>query len=145
MPNKSTQDVLVANKALHGESNNIPFLKYLLNDLNQNERGGEAYRDALDLAGIIPSPLEQFEIVSLIDLKIEDLYFSFTNPSFFMLLALSLFILLLYFVTEKGEGKLVPNAWQSSVELIYDFVLNLINEQIGDLSGNVKRKYFPMV
>ncbi|XVF70852.1 hypothetical protein PTKIN_Ptkin11bG0195500 [Pterospermum kingtungense] len=145
MPNKSAQDVLVASEALHGESNKIPFLEYLLNDLNQNGREGEAYWDALDLAGIVPSPLEQFEIVPLIDLKIEDLYFSFTNPSLFMLLTLSLFLLLLYFVTKKGGGKLVPNAWQSLVELIYDFVLNPVNEKIGGLSSNVKQKYFPCI
>ncbi|KAI4982185.1 hypothetical protein ZWY2020_022677, partial [Hordeum vulgare] len=34
---------------------------------------------------------------------------------------------------EKGGGK-SPNAWQSLVELIYDFVLNTVNEQIGGLS-----------
>ncbi|XVF65195.1 hypothetical protein PTKIN_Ptkin09bG0227700 [Pterospermum kingtungense] len=140
MPNKSAQDVLVASEALHGESNNIPFLEYPLNDLNQKRREGEAYRDALDLAGIVPSPLEQFEIVPLIDLKIGDLYFSFTNPSLFMLLTLSLFLLLLYFVTKKGGGKLVPNAWQSLVELIYDFVLNPINEQKTDTTTTVFTK-----
>ena len=145
MPNKSAQDVMVASEALHGESNHIPFLEHLLNDLNQNGIEGEAYRDALDLAGIVPSPLEQFEIVPLIDLKIGDLYFSFTNPSLFMLLTLSLFLLLVHFVTKKGGGKLVPNAWQSLVELIYDFVLNPVNEQIGGLSGNVKQKYFPCI
>ena len=145
MPNKSAQDVLVASEALHGESNKIPFLEHLLNDLNQNGIEGEAYRDALDLAGIVPSPLEQFEIVPLIDLKIGNLYFSFTNPSLFMLLTLSLFLLLVHFVTKKGGGKLVPNAWQSLVELIYDFVLNPVNEQIGGLSSNVKQKYFPCI
>uniref|UniRef100_A0A0D9YGB7 F-ATPase protein 6 n=1 Tax=Oryza glumipatula TaxID=40148 RepID=A0A0D9YGB7_9ORYZ len=45
-------------------------------------------------------------------------------------------------VTKKGGGKSVPNAWQSLVELIYDFVLNLVNEQIG---GNVKQKFFPRI
>jgi F0F1-type ATP synthase membrane subunit a len=39
-------------------------------------------------------------------------------------------------------GKSVPNAWQSLVELIYDFVLNLVNEQIG---GNVKQEFFPCI
>ena len=62
-----------------------------------------------------------------------------------MLLTLSLVLLLLYFVTKNGGGKSVPNAWQSSVELIYDFVLNLVNEQIGGLSGNVKQKFFPRI
>ncbi|CAI8594120.1 unnamed protein product [Vicia faba] len=58
-------------------------------------------------------------------MKIGDLYFSFTNPSLFMLLTLSLVLLLVHFVTKKGGGKSVPNAWQSLVELIYDFVPNL--------------------
>lgn len=90
----------------------------------------------------IPSPLEQFEIIPFLPMKIGDLYFSFTNSSLFMLLTLSLVLLLVHFVTKKGGGKLVPNAWQSLVELIYDFVLNLVNEQIG---GNVKQQFFPCI
>nr|YP_009504843.1 Atp6 [Senna occidentalis]AWW13964.1 Atp6 [Senna occidentalis] len=78
-------------------------------------------------------------------MKVGNFYFSFTNPSFFMLLTLSLVLLLIYLVTKKGGGKSVPNAWQSLVELIYDFVLNLVNEQIGGLSGNVKQKFFPCI
>ena len=93
----------------------------------------------------IPSPLEQFAILPLIPMKIGNLYFSFTNPSFFMLLTLSLVLLLVYFVTKKGGGNSVPNAWQSLVELIYDFVPNPVNEQIGGLSGNVKQKFFPRI
>jgi len=90
----------------------------------------------------INSPLDQFEIIPLIDMKIGDLYFSFTNPSLFMLLTLSLVLLLVHFVTKNGGGKSVPNAWQSLVELIYDFVPNLVNEQIG---GHVKQKFFPCI
>nr|UWI54097.1 ATPase subunit 6 [Erigeron annuus] len=93
----------------------------------------------------ITSPLEQFSIIPLIPMKIGNLYFSFTNSSLFMLLTLSLVLLLIHFVTKKGGGNLVPNAWQSLVELIYDFVLNLVNEQIGGLSGNVKQKFFPCI
>jgi F-type H+-transporting ATPase subunit a len=91
------------------------------------------------------SPLEQFSILPLIPMNIGDLYFSFTNSSLFMLLTLSLVLLLVHFVTKNGGGNLVPNAWQSLVELIYDFVLNLVNEQIGGLSGNVKQKFFPCI
>jgi F-type H+-transporting ATPase subunit a len=94
---------------------------------------------------IAPSPLDQFTILPLIPMELGDLYFSFTNLSFFMLLTLSLVLLFFYFVTKKGGGNLVPNAWQSLVELIYDFVLNLVNEQIGGLSGNVKQKFFPCI
>ena len=93
-------------------------------------------------ADTINSPLDQFEIIPLIDMKIGDLYFSFTNPSLFMLLTLSLVLLLFHFVTKNGGGKLVPNAWQSLVELIYDFVPNLVNEQI---AGNVKQRFFPWI
>ncbi|KAJ0074648.1 hypothetical protein Patl1_37490 [Pistacia atlantica] len=78
-------------------------------------------------------------------MNIGNFYFSFTNSSFFMLLTLSLVLLLVHLVTKKGGGNLVPNAWQSLVELIYDFVLNLVNEQIGGLSGNVKQKFFPCI
>nr|QKI32025.1 ATPase subunit 6 [Ombrophytum subterraneum] len=95
--------------------------------------------------GAIPSPLEQFEIIPLFPMNIGDFDLSFTNPSFFMLLTLSLVLLLLYLVTKKGGGKFVPNAWQSLVELLYDFVLNLVNEQIGGLSGNVKQQFFPCI
>jgi F-type H+-transporting ATPase subunit a len=93
----------------------------------------------------VSSPLEQFSILPLIPMKIGNLYLSFTNSSLFMLLTLSLVLLLIHFVTKKGGGNLVPNAWQSLVELIYDFVLNLVNEQIGGLSGNVKQKFFPCI
>jgi F-type H+-transporting ATPase subunit a len=55
------------------------------------------------------------------------------NSSRFMLLTISLVVLLVYFVTLNG-GHLVPNAWQSFVEIIYDFVPNLVNEQISDAS-----------
>ena len=45
------------------------------------------------------SPLELFEISSWL----ADWYFSFTNPSLFMLLTLSLVLLLLHFVTKNSR------------------------------------------
>ena len=78
---------------------------------------------------VVHSPLEQFAILPLIPMNIGNLYFSFTNPSLFMLLTLSLVLLLVHFVTKNGGGNSVPNAWQSLVELIYDFV-ELIYDQI---------------
>lgn len=107
----------------------------------------ESFHSAVEYLNVVQaeSPLEQFEIIPLIPMQIGNFYFSFTNSSLFMLLTLSLVLLLVYFVTKKGGGNLVPNAWQSLVELIYDFVLNLVNEQIGGLSGNVKQKFFPCI
>lgn len=89
------------------------------------------------------SPLEQFAIIPLIPIHIGNLYFSFTNSSLFFILTVSFILLLFHFVTLHG-GYLVPNAWQSLVELIYDFVLNLVNEQISGASS-VKQRFFPFI
>ena len=37
MTNKSAQDVLVAAEALHAESNDIPFMEHILEDLRNSE------------------------------------------------------------------------------------------------------------
>ena len=125
-------DYTAAIEQLHGESNNIEFLQSLS---VQNGADGQAYQEAIQMwVDFVHSPLEQFSILPLIPMKIGNFYFSFTNPSLFMLLTLSLVLLFVHFVTKKGGGNSVPNAWQSLVELIYDFVPNLVNEQIGGLS-----------
>lgn len=141
------EDYTAAIEQLHGESESIEFLQSLSNDLVKNGANGETYKEGIQMwiDLMMPSPLDQFSILPLIPMKIGGLYFSFTNPSLFMLLTLSLVLLLVYFVTKKGGGNSVPNAWQSLVELIYDFVPNLVNEQIGGLSGNVKQKFFPCI
>ena len=115
-----------------------------LQDLQERARMS-AERSLEDGNGDSPSPLEQFSIHPLILMKMGNFYFSFTNPSLSMLLTLGLVLLLLFFVTKKGGGKSVPNAWQSLVELIHDFVPNPVNEQIGGLSGNVKQKFSPRI
>ena len=86
------------------------------------------------------SPLEQFSIISLIPFHIGNLYFSFTNSSLFLLLTTSLLALLFYMVTRNG-GFLLASRWQSFVEMIYEFVVSLVDEQIGSKG----RKYFPLV
>lgn len=95
--------------------------------------------------GAQESPLDIFSIHPILDLHIGNYYLSFTNPSLSMLLTVGLVLLLVFVVTKKGGGKSVPNAWQSLVELIYDFVPNLVKEQIGGLSGNVQQKFFPRI
>jgi len=89
---------------------------------------------------LLSSPLEQFAIISLIPLHIGNFYFSFTNSSLFMFLTTGFFLLLFYFVTING-GTLVPSRWQSFVEMIFEFVANLVEEQIGQKG----KKYFPLI
>jgi len=86
------------------------------------------------------SPLEQFSIISLLPLHVGNFYFSFTNSSLFLFLSTGLFLLLFSLVTVQG-GRLVPTNWQSFVEMIYEFVLNLVNEQLGEHG----KKYFPLI
>ena len=89
---------------------------------------------------IIHTPLEQFSIISLIPFHIGNLYFSFTNSSLFLLLTTTLLFTLFYMITQNG-GYLVPSRWQSFVEMIYEFVVSLVDEQIGSQG----RKYFPLI
>nr|YP_010470435.1 ATP synthase F0 subunit a [Tetraselmis marina]UVF37923.1 ATP synthase F0 subunit a [Tetraselmis marina] len=89
---------------------------------------------------MIFSPLEQFQIISLIPIKIGNFYLSFTNSSFFLMLTTFIIFLLFYMVTIDG-GLLIPTRWQTLVEMIYEFVMNLVNEQIGPEG----KKYFAFV
>lgn len=88
---------------------------------------------------MIFSPLEQFQIMTLIPIKAGNINISFTNSSFIgvlsMAIAISLFIMALNRVT------VIPNRWQSIFENMYDFVLSLINENIK--TGGLA--YFPLI
>jgi len=86
------------------------------------------------------SPLEQFTIISLIPMHIGNFYFSFTNSSLFMCLSTGLFMCLCVLVTARG-GSLVPTPWQSLIEMIYEFVVSLVSEQVGEKG----KQYFPIL
>lgn len=78
----------------------------------------------------IYSPLEQFSIICLIPFRLGNLDISFTNSALFLCLSTSLLFFFFYLVTKNG-GYLVPSAWQSIAEMIYEFVIQLVDEQIG--------------
>ena len=89
---------------------------------------------------MIYTPLEQFSIVSIVPIRFGNVYLSFTNSSLYLFFATGLVILLFYLVTQNG-GFLVPSRWQSLVEMIYEFVVSLVDEQIGAKG----RKFFPLI
>ena len=89
---------------------------------------------------MISTPLEQFSIITLIPLHYGNVYFSFTNSSLFLLLTTAGVYFLFHMVTQNG-GFLVPSRWQSLVEMIYEFVCSLVDEQIGKQG----KKYFPLI
>lgn len=57
-----------------------------------------------------------------------------------MVLASGIFLTLFHAVTMRG-GYLLPTAWQGFMEMVYDFVLNLVREQIGEKG----KRYFPIL
>ena len=73
-------------------------------------------------------------------MNICNLYLSFTNSSRFMCLSTELFMLLCMHVTVRGST-LIPTPWQSFVEMVYEFIVSLVSEQIGEKG----KQYFPML
>ena len=85
------------------------------------------------------SPLEQFEIKTLIPLNLGGVDVSFTNSSLYMVVT---FVLIVGFVIlGMRQRALVPNRFQCAVELSYEFIANLLRDTV----GNEGRKYFPFI
>ncbi len=85
------------------------------------------------------SPVEQFTIKNIIPIEFMGYDISFTNASLFMVLSVIISISFLYFGIYKSQ--LIPNRWQSSVEMLYEFVANMVKENVGQ--GG--KSYFPFI
>ena len=85
------------------------------------------------------SPLEQFEIKRLIPIDIGGLDLSFTNSALFMLIAVALAALFLTY--SMRTRALVPGRLQSVAEISYEFIANMIRENV----GTEGRRYFPFI
>ena len=85
------------------------------------------------------SPVEQFTIKNIIPIEFMGYDISFTNASLFMVLSVIISISFLYFGINKSQ--LIPNRWQSSVEMLYEFVANMVKENVGQ--GG--KSYFPFI
>jgi F-type H+-transporting ATPase subunit a len=85
------------------------------------------------------SPMEQFEIKRLLDFHIGSLDASFTNSALWMTIAVILAFLL--FVVGTQKRALVPGRIQSMAELGYEFVANMLRDNVGDAG----KRYFPFV
>ncbi len=85
------------------------------------------------------SPLHQFEIHTLIPIKVGGVDISFTNSSLLMILAvLSSAALIMLGMRNKS---MVPGRAQSLVEIIY----NGISGMVGDIAGHNSKPYFPLI
>ena len=88
---------------------------------------------------MIHSPLEQFQVNSIIGFNLGWFDISITNSSIAMFLAIGIFL----FITNFSIANLaiIPGRWQSVLELMYEFIHTMIQEQI----GNKGSKFFPFV
>ena len=85
------------------------------------------------------SPLAQFAIEPIAPIHIGGLDASFTNSAMWMVIAVGAITAFMLLGTRKQA--IVPGRWQSLCEGMYDFVSNLLKENV----GNEGRKFFPFV
>ena len=87
------------------------------------------------------SPLEQFDVVRVFNLYFNilniNLDLSLTN-TLIPLMYINIFIFCLYLIL-KFNIKLIPESWQLFFEYLYNFVLDILKQQVG-LKGLI---YFP--
>ncbi len=74
-------------------------------------------------------PLDQFEIEPIIPIQVAGYDVSFTNAALFMFIAGALVVLFL--MAGMRHRSLIPGRLQSTVETIYEFTANLVNENAG--------------
>ena len=84
-------------------------------------------------------PIHQFEIKELIPLEIFETNISYTNSSLFMSLAI-IFITLLLLLSIKNKS-LIPSRFQSISEIFYEFIANMVSDNIGEKG----QKFFPLI
>jgi F-type H+-transporting ATPase subunit a len=85
------------------------------------------------------SPLEQFEIHSILPISIGGVNLSFTNSALWMAIT----VLLVYGLVMLGSrhASMVPGRLQALVEMIYEF----IGDMVGSTIGKEGRRYFPFI
>lgn len=85
------------------------------------------------------SPLAQFEIKRLIPIQIGNIDASFTNSAMWMVIAVLCATLLMTW--SMSRRAMVPGRLQSIAELSYEFIANMLQENV----GSAGRQYFPFI
>lgn len=81
---------------------------------------------------MIYSPLEQFAVIRILTVRIGGVDLSFTNSALMGLFGLAVLVLTWYYtVHQRKGGTLVPTGPQLVVESHYDFIKNLVHDQLG--------------
>jgi F-type H+-transporting ATPase subunit a len=85
------------------------------------------------------SPLAQFEIHRFVDLKIGGIDASITNSSVIMVAIVVL--VTIFLVGGMRKRAMVPGRWQSMAELSYEFIADMLQDNVGPGA----RRFFPFV
>jgi F-type H+-transporting ATPase subunit a len=85
------------------------------------------------------SPLAQFKIKKIADIHLFGMDVSLTNSSTYMIIAAVL--ILLYFTIAFRFKELVPSRLQLSGEILYSFITNMLDQNV----GNKGRKFVPII
>lgn len=97
------------------------------------------FRLAEFIAPRAAGPMEQFEIVPIVDLSLGSINISLTNSALWMLIGTGAIIL--FFLAATRRPALIPGRTQSLAEMLYEFTSNLVRDTIGPAG----RKFFPYV
>ncbi|MEM8771886.1 MAG: F0F1 ATP synthase subunit A [Pseudomonadota bacterium] len=84
-------------------------------------------------------PMEQFEIVPIVNLSLGSIDISLTNSALWMVIGTGAIILFFFAATRRTA--LIPGRTQSLAEVLYEFVSNLLRDTV----GSEGRKFFPYV
>ena len=85
------------------------------------------------------SPVEQFKLKSLVPFELGGVDVSYTTSSLWM--TITVVCVTAFLTLSMRGGRLVPGRWQSMAEMSYEFIANMIRENVG-AEG---RKYFPFI
>jgi F-type H+-transporting ATPase subunit a len=87
----------------------------------------------------VASPVEQFKLKPLAHFEVAGLDLSYTTSALWM--TITVIAVTVFLTLSMRGGRLVPGRWQSMAEMSYEFVANMVRENV----GNEGRQYFPFV
>lgn len=90
---------------------------------------------------MLTTPLEQFQIISLIPITLFGFDFSFTNLMLISFLVLIFFNLLIFFSSKDNGFFLIPHIWQLLLEILNELIASLLYDNL----NTEGEKFFPFI
>ena len=88
---------------------------------------------------VVASPVAQFALKPLVPLEIGGIDLSYTNSALWM--TISAIAVTAFLTFSMRNGRLIPGRWQSMAEMSYEFIANMVRENV----GSEGRQYFPLI